>query len=469
MDAAADGRSHRHRRAGHPASGPVVGHGQDQLPHACPRHRAPQPRRAERTWGPSISYWPPGESGAQLAVTPRSPARATARADESMARNATSCREPAISKTRNIAPMSPKCGASPSRILPHKGVDCYEIFRKVDSGEIRGLLSISINPMVSLPDSGFVKRMLEKLEFYVTIDFFMSETAALPTSYCPVRSTRKTKASPAVPKGGVIKINKAIEPPGDAKQDWKIIQDIAAIPGPRAGLHFCTVRPEIFEELRARSGRAAWPTTPALLMTRSSETWASSGPARPRDPTAGPSIMPGRRGCSNRDRGTRRTRQRARFYFPDGKARFNVDLLTRRPRKKLMRNTRFMLTTGRVVSQFLSGCQTRRIGPLEDQYPEPRFELHPHAAESLGHRRRRLGQRSNRGAGAITIRAQVVATIRPGHGLRALPLGRRQEHQPRDDRCARSDFENPRVQGLRGPRREGVTEPQYANTLEPQQ
>ena len=42
------------------------------------------------------------------------------------------------------------------------------------------------------------------------------------------------------------------------------------------------------------------------------------------------------------------------------------------------------LTTGRVVSQFLSGTQTRRIGPLVKQYPEPRLELHPRLAEKLG-------------------------------------------------------------------------------------
>jgi assimilatory nitrate reductase catalytic subunit len=42
------------------------------------------------------------------------------------------------------------------------------------------------------------------------------------------------------------------------------------------------------------------------------------------------------------------------------------------------------LTTGRVVSQFLSGTQTRRIGPLIDQYPEPRIEIHPRLAGKLG-------------------------------------------------------------------------------------
>lgn len=43
-----------------------------------------------------------------------------------------------------------------------------------------------------------------------------------------------------------------------------------------------------------------------------------------------------------------------------------------------------MLTTGRVVSHFLSGSQTRRIGPLIDHCPVPTIEMHPQLAERLG-------------------------------------------------------------------------------------
>lgn len=67
-------------------------------------------------------------------------------------------------------------GIEPSE-LPKKGVDIYEIFRKVDLGEVRGLMTISVNPVVSLPDNNFIRRMLEKLDFFVAIDFFLNETA----------------------------------------------------------------------------------------------------------------------------------------------------------------------------------------------------------------------------------------------------------------------------------------------------
>jgi assimilatory nitrate reductase catalytic subunit len=53
--------------------------------------------------------------------------------------------------------------------IPQPGVDAYEIFRKIDAGEIKGLLTICFNPIVSLPDNSFIRRMLEKLEFYVVL------------------------------------------------------------------------------------------------------------------------------------------------------------------------------------------------------------------------------------------------------------------------------------------------------------
>jgi assimilatory nitrate reductase catalytic subunit len=61
--------------------------------------------------------------------------------------------------------------------IPQAGVDAYEIFRKIDSGEIKGLLSICFNPMVSLPDNNFIRRALEKLELFKAIDFFIIDTA----------------------------------------------------------------------------------------------------------------------------------------------------------------------------------------------------------------------------------------------------------------------------------------------------
>ena len=99
------------------------------------------------------------------------------------------------------------------------------------------------------------------------------------------------------------------------------------------------------------------------------------------------------------------------FYFPDGRARFNVADY-RPPVDDADEQYPIYLTTGRVVSQFLSGAQTRRIGPLVNQYPEPRMEMHPRLAAKLGIADGDWAT-AETARGAITLRAQVVATIRP--------------------------------------------------------
>ena len=71
-----------------------------------------------------------------------------------------------------------------------------------------------------------------------------------------------------------------------------------------------------------------------------------------------------------------------------------------------------MLTTGRVVSHFLSGAQTRRIGPLVDQCPDPYIEVHPQLAEKIGLANGDRATVETR-RGSITLPVRVVKTIRP--------------------------------------------------------
>jgi assimilatory nitrate reductase catalytic subunit len=99
------------------------------------------------------------------------------------------------------------------------------------------------------------------------------------------------------------------------------------------------------------------------------------------------------------------------FYFPDGKARFNVTPHVG-PAEDVDDEYPVILTTGRVISQFLSGTQTRRIGPLVDHYPEPRLELHPVLAATLGIADGDWVTAESR-RGHCTLRASVVRTIRP--------------------------------------------------------
>jgi predicted molibdopterin-dependent oxidoreductase YjgC len=99
------------------------------------------------------------------------------------------------------------------------------------------------------------------------------------------------------------------------------------------------------------------------------------------------------------------------FYTHDRKAHFNVTEW-RPSGDPVDEGYPLFLTTGRVVSQYLSGTQTRRIGALVDQIPEPLAEIHPRLAERHeikdGDWVRVTTRRDE-----LTVRAQVVKTIRP--------------------------------------------------------
>ncbi|MBS1914023.1 MAG: molybdopterin oxidoreductase family protein [Bacteroidetes bacterium] len=286
--------------------------------------------------------------------------------------------------------------------LPQPGVDAYEIFRKIERGEIRGLLSICFNPVVSLPDNNYVRRMLEKLEFYGAIDFFLNETARHANIVLPGSLHEEDEGTVTQAEGRVIKINKAVEPPGDARQDWRIIQDIAAALGRERGFTFTEPR-EIFDELRAASRGGVcdyYGITYEKIENRLGVFW----PCPELEHEGTPRLFePGSWNPIARGSGP--------FYFPDGRARFNVAAYSP-PAEDVDEEYPIILTTGRVVSQFLSGTQTRRIGPLVDQYSEPRVEIHPTLAARLGIRDGAWTRvRSRRGE--CTLRAMVVNTIRP--------------------------------------------------------
>jgi assimilatory nitrate reductase catalytic subunit len=286
--------------------------------------------------------------------------------------------------------------------LPQPGVDAYELFRKIDRGEIRGLISICFNPVVSLPDNNFVARMLEKLDFYVAIDFFLNDTARYADIVLPGSLHEEDEGTVTQIEGRVIKINKAVDPPGDARQDWRIIQDLAAALERPHGFTFQSPR-EIFDELRRASqgGIADYSGITWEKIEQNNGVW---WPCPSVDHPGTPRLFePGSENPIAKGAGP--------FYFPDGKARFNkVDYAP--PAEVTDEEYPVILTTGRVVSQFLSGTQTRRIGPLVEQYPEPRIEVHPRLAARLGIADGDWATATSR-RGEITLRAQVVKTIRP--------------------------------------------------------
>ena len=350
--------------------------------------------------------------------------------------------------------------------LPQAGVDAYEIIRKADRGEIKGLLSICFNPVVSLPDNNFVRRALERLDFFVVIDFFLRETARYADVVLPGSLHEEDEGTVTQIEGRVIRIRQAVDCPGDARQDWRLIQDIARALGRERGFTFETPG-GIFEELRRASqgGVADYSgITYEQIEAQFGVFWPC--PAEMPEGVAAPGpqgtvrlFEPGSWNPVARGAGP--------FYFADGKARFNPTPYVG-PAEDVDEAYPVILTTGRVISQFLSGNQTRRIGPLVDHYPEPRIEMHPRLAEAHGIADGDWVTAESR-RGSCTLRASVLRTIRPDTVF--IPYhwpGRKSANQltisAQDPISKIPEYKVCAVRLRKAP-----AAPDYANVLEPQQ
>ncbi|MBI2683546.1 MAG: molybdopterin-dependent oxidoreductase [Acidobacteriales bacterium] len=275
--------------------------------------------------------------------------------------------------------------------IPRKGLSNYEIIHAIHEGKIKGLLSICCNPMISLPDSAYVRAALEKLEFYAVVDFFLSESARHADIVLPGSLMEEDEGTTTNVEGRVIHHKKAVDPPGNARVDWQIICDLAR----RLGSDKFEYRSprEIFDELRrASQGGVAdyFGITWERIDREYGVSWPCPAPDHP---------------------GTPRLYQNGRFFHADGKAHFHP-IEWRPAAEEPDAEYPIVLTTGRVVSHFLSGNQTRRIAGLMKQEPEPFCEIHPRLAGTLGVAEGDFVKVESR-RGAVTVKARVVKTIRP--------------------------------------------------------
>ncbi len=128
-----------------------------------------------------------------------------------------------------------------------KGLTVVEIMDQVHAGVIRGMYIMGENPAMSDPDAGHARKGMASLEHLVVQDLFLTETAAyadvvLPASAFPEKAGTFTNTNRQVQMG-----RPALDLPGDARQDWWIIQEIAN----RLGLDWAYTGPkDVYDEMR---------------------------------------------------------------------------------------------------------------------------------------------------------------------------------------------------------------------------
>lgn len=245
--------------------------------------------------------------------------------------------------------------------LPRKGVSAYEMMEKVHEGEITGMLLMCSNPVVSNPNANFVKEALKKLKFFVAVDLFVSETAKLADLILPTSSYLEDEGTMTNLEGRVTLREASYPSPGEAKHDWQIICDIARVLGKGEYFSFSSAE-EIFNELRvaSRGGIADY-----------------YGITYDRLRKEGGILWP----CPDVDhKGTKRLFETS-FAHPDGKA--SMVVVSNNPavpKEQPSEEFPLYLTTGRVMSHYLTGVQTRKSPSLAARNFESFMEIHPATA-----------------------------------------------------------------------------------------
>jgi len=119
-------------------------------------------------------------------------------------------------------------GIAAGGLDPKPGLTVTEILDGIKQGIIKGLYVMGENPAMSDPDANHAREALAALEHLVVQDIFLTETAyladvILPASAFPEKNGSFTNTDRLVQMG-----RQAINPPGDARQDLWIIEQIAA-------------------------------------------------------------------------------------------------------------------------------------------------------------------------------------------------------------------------------------------------
>jgi formate dehydrogenase major subunit len=272
------------------------------------------------------------------------------------------------------------------RLDPNPGLTVVEIMHAITAGDIRGMYIMGENPAMSDPNLNHARKALASLEHLVVQDIFMTETAyyadvVLPASAFAEKSGSFTNTDRRVQLG-----RQAVEPPGQARQDLDILQQMAW----RLGLDWDYNGPgAVFEEMRR-----AMPSIAGISWERLQREDAVTYPCLSDDDPGQPVIFT------------------ESFPTPSGRAKFvpspftNADEL---PDGEYP----WVLITGRQLEHWHTGAMTRRSQVLDSIEPVPVASLHPTELERLALRPGdNIRVKSRRGE--VTAHARADSGLQPG-------------------------------------------------------
>ena len=245
----------------------------------------------------------------------------------------------------------------PYEELPsERGLTTVEIVQAAAEQKVRGLFVMGENPLLTDPNSHHTEEALRKLDFLVVQDIFMTETARLADVVLPAASFAEKDGTFVNSDRRVLRVRKAVESPGEAREDLVILQEVARRMERPIGSY--RNASEVFDEI----ARVA-PIMAGIDYARIE----NAGIQWP---------------CPTKDHPGTGTLFVERFNTPDGLARLNpVEYAPQS--EQADKDYPFLLNTGRILYQYHSSTMSRRSPALVEFANEAYVLMHPSDAERL--------------------------------------------------------------------------------------
>jgi formate dehydrogenase major subunit len=240
---------------------------------------------------------------------------------------------------------------------PNRGLTVTEIIASALHGGVRGMYMMGENPFLSDPNINKVRKALAALEFLVVQDIFLTETSEFADVVLPATSYLEKDGTYTNTDRRVQRGRKALDPPGQAREDWRIVQQISN----RVGLPMAYSSPrEVFDELVG------------LMPNYAGLSYDNLGSTGKLYPNPDPEHSDGTVVLFQETFGT-----------DDGKAHLvPAEWL---PARELPDDEfPFVLNTGRLLEHWHTGSMTRRSYALDAIEPEAHVYLHADDAAELG-------------------------------------------------------------------------------------
>jgi formate dehydrogenase major subunit/formate dehydrogenase alpha subunit len=269
------------------------------------------------------------------------------------------------------------------------GLTATEMIYAAEAGKVRAMYIMGENPVLSDPDVGHTIKVLSGLDLLIVQDIFLTETAELADVVLPGACFAEKEGTFTNTDRRVQRVRKAVNPPGEAREDLWIIRELSNRMGYEMKYNSAE---DVFKEIGM-----AWPAMAGMTYPRLDE-GGLQWPCPTEDHPGTPYLFKG--------------------GFPRGRGRFTT--VKYRPSVEEPDDEYpFILTTGRQLFQYHTGTMTRRVDSINRVSPGPYVEINPDDALDMAIEDGMTVKVSSK-RGEIKLSARV--SKRPDRGVVFIPF-----------------------------------------------